>query len=85
MFQPKGRAVLYSHIINSREPPWSERGLRMGEIICNDRQPDWGDNPALVISEACVPAGKWREIMIVDSIVELCSFRSTTGFKYEDY
>ncbi len=47
-------------------------------IICNSGEPDWGEKPIFVICHGQGPDGAWREIMIVDSQWEFCTFRCTT-------
>ena len=72
-------------IIDSRELSVDERSVLLGNIICDEGEHGWGDNPSFVISQSSGKLGIWREIMIVDSAFETCTFRSTTTFRYSDY
>ena len=77
------KEALYSR--DSRRMPESERKILQGSTICNEAEPEWGDNPTLVVSEAQDKRGIWREVMIVDSSGEFCTFRSTTTLTFADY
>lgn len=69
----------WSTIIDSRElDPGRAREERLN-IICNEGEPDWGDAPVFIICHSQDSKyGAWREIMIVDSEREFCTFRCTT-------
>ena len=62
------------NLIDSRFLDERQRRSHFAEIA--DRGEDWGREPIFFIAE--VPDGTWRKIMIVDSIEEICTFRSTT-------
>ena len=63
-------------IIDSRDLGRLQRERMYASIINLNRDPDWGVDPVFVIIQ--VPDGTWRKIMIVDTLREMCTFRSTT-------
>ena len=85
MFLPGDHPSPPSQIIDSRELPVSERRRLLSSMICDEGEPAWGDNPTFSVSQTSDKRGIWREIMVVDSQAEICTFRSTTTFKYADY
>ena len=64
----------HDNLIDSRFLDDRQRRSHFAEIA--DGSEDWGREPIFFIAE--VPDGTWRKIMIVDSIEEVCTFRSTT-------
>ena len=76
----------WSTIIDSRELNAGQLHWERGTIICNNGEPEWGNNPLFIIchSEDSV-YGAWREIMIVDTKREFCTFRCTTTNTYANY
>ena len=63
--------ISYSRSLNARK-----RRTMFESIMCDEGEPDWGDDPVFIIIQ--VPDGQWRKIMIVDTTREFCTFRSTT-------
>ena len=74
-----------SNIIDSRVLAPADRQSLVEQSICDEGEPDWGDDPIFVMSEAQGNAGIWREMMVVNPTEKICTFRSTTTFPYGDY
>ena len=63
-------------VIDSRNLSSLERLTEFATITAESERGNWGIEPVFLIIE--VPDGTWRKIMIVDSLREFCTFRSTT-------
>lgn len=65
-------------VIDSRALGVENRVSTCRTIVCNWGEPEWGLDPLFVICHGEGAGGAWREIMIVDSARESCTFRCTT-------
>ena len=65
------------NVTDSRSLDSPERADEFTFITTDDEFEVWGDRPIFVIAEE-PPNRIWRKIMIVDSVGEVCTFRSTT-------
>lgn len=67
-------------VADSRTLSSVDRIRSLDEITFEDEE--WGSVPVFVIAET--PDGRWRKIMIVDTVNNVCTFRSmTTDDAYE--
>lgn len=63
-------------IFSSRSMSARDRRMMFDSIICDEGEPEWGDDPLFVVIQ--VPDGQWRKIMTVDTERQVCTFRSAT-------
>lgn len=68
----------WNTILDSRALSPSCSPAVRSEIICSEGEPEWGDSPLFLISHDEGADWAWREIMIVDTEREFCTFRCTT-------
>ena len=69
----------WSTIIDSRELDDCKLRREQSNIFCNEGEPEWRENPLFIVchSEDSLHRA-WREILIVDTEREFCTFRCTT-------
>ena len=68
----------WNTIIDSRQLNPSQLQSIRNEIICSTGDLEWGKSPQFLISQDEGVGWAWREIMIVDTKAESCTFRCTT-------
>lgn len=62
--------------IDSSDIAPSERTQLWREVTNAEREPDWGSSPRFVV--ATEAGGRWRKVMIIDTGMQLATFRSCT-------
>ena len=65
-----------TNCIDSRDLDADARQRLLPTIICTYGEPEWGPYPLFMISHS--HDDRWREVMIVDTEREFCTFRCTT-------
>lgn len=68
----------WNTVIDSRALTSVRLQAVQSEIICSEGEPEWGDSPLFLVSHDEGADWAWRDIMIVDSYREFCTFRCTT-------
>ena len=68
----------WNTIIDSRRLDSARLQSLRNEIICSTGDLQWGESPLFLISHDEGEHGAWRDILIVDTKMEFCTFRCTT-------